>query len=137
MKGSVEDRLEIRELVERYASSAIQTDVEKWSQVWAEDGSFQLSSMKEPVHGKETIVATFAKALEYVDYLSLMCFPAELEFDGDTARGSVFTHEVVHPKTGGSITVVGQFHDEYVRQSGRWLLQSRRYEALGKDIKSH
>lgn len=127
------DRLAIRELTERYAAYAMRIDPLGWGKCWAEDGAWQLSSMDEPVTGRDAIIAEFVKRMEYVGSLWLSGFPMDLIVDGEMAAGKTYTREEVLPKAGGRISVNGCFHDTYVRHSGQWLFKSRRYEVL--DIK--
>lgn len=124
------DRLAIRELTERYAACAMRIDPVGWGACWADDGAWQLSSMDQPVTGRDAIIAEFAKRMEYVGSLSLIGFPTDLVVDRDAAAGKTYTREEVLPKTGGRITVNGCFHDIYVRRDGEWLFKSRRYELL-------
>lgn len=134
--GSLEDRLALRELSESYAARAMRIDIDGWGELWAEDGRWQLSSMPEPVIGKAEVISTFREKMDYVDYVSIMSFPADVEIDGDRAKGKAYCREWVYPKAGGKIAVVGCFHDEYVKQEGRWLFLSRRYEVIGKEVEA-
>jgi ketosteroid isomerase-like protein len=133
VQGSVEDRLALRELIEAYAAATTRFDVDAWGQCWAEDSAWQLSSMTEPVRGKDVILATFRERTEYAACISLLGFPAEIVVEGDRAKGKTYTRELVYPKAGGRIEVVGCFHDEYVRQNGRWYFAVRIYEAIRKE----
>ncbi len=133
-KGTIEERLEIRELVETFAVGTMHVDLEKWGGTWAEDGLWKLPSMEEPAVGKDNIVKAFAEKLAYVEYMSMISFPHELDFEGDTATGQCYCRELIYPKAGGKLVVVGYFNDKYVKQDGRWLFASRIYEVLGKEM---
>lgn len=129
--GPIEDRLAIRELVESFAAGAMRIDAEKWGKNWAENASWKLVSMPEPVVGKANIIEYFVKVMAYVDYMSMISFPDELTINGDTAEGKCYCRELIFTKSGDEKIVVGCYHDHYVKQQGRWLFQSRRYEILG------
>ena len=130
-KGSVEDRLEIRELVESFAVGAMRIDTETWGSTWAEDGAWKLPSLEEAVRGKDNIIATFREKMAYVDTMSMISFPHALEFDGDSARGQCYCRELIFTKEGGQKILIGCFEDEYVKRDGRWLFLSRTYEIMG------
>lgn len=132
-RGPIEDRLAIRELIEAFAAGAMRFDPDYWGQTWADDGVWKLVSMPEPVHGKENIVAAFVRVMSYAEALSMISFPADLVVEGDRAQGKAYCRELIFPKAGGRIAVVGCYHDQYVRRDGRWLFQSRFYEILRKE----
>lgn len=130
-QGSVEDRLAIRELVETFAIATSRIDAELWGSTWAEDGSWKLPSMEEAVTGRAQIVAAFRQKLDYVALIAMSSVPTALVVEGARARGQAQCQELIFPKAGGRVTVVGCFDDEYVKRDGRWLFLSRRYEVLG------
>lgn len=133
-KGPIEDRLEIRELIETFAVAAMHVDVDLWGTTWAEEGSWKLPSMETAAKGKDTMLAAFREKMSYVDYMSMISFPHELVIDGDKATGKAYCRELIYPKAGGHVVVVGYFDDEYVKRDGRWLFLSRVYNVMGKDI---
>ena len=128
---TVEDRLEIRELLETFAVGAMHIDADIWGSTWAENGSWKLPSMSEPAVGKANLVATFREKMAYVDYMSMISFPADLVIDGDKAKGKAYCRELIYTKTGEQKVVVGYFNDEYVKQDGRWYFLSREYQVMG------
>ena len=131
--GPAEDRLAIRELVEAFAAGAMRIDPDAWGETWAEEGSWMLPSMAEPVKGKANVVAAFREKMAYVKYMSMISFPAELVIEGERARGKAYCRELIYPKEGGQRVVIGCFDDEYVKRNGRWYFLSRVYEVLGAD----
>jgi hypothetical protein len=129
--GPVEDRLAIRELIETFAVGAMHVDADIWGSTWAEEGSWKLPSMTEPAKGKSNVLAAFKEKMEYVKFMSMISFPADLVIDGDRALGKAYCQELIFPKSGGQKTVVGRFEDEYEKRNGRWYFLSRVYEVLG------
>lgn len=132
--GSVEDRLEIRELIETFAVGAMHVDTDLWGGTWAEEGVWSLPSMQQPVQGKDNVIAAFKEKMAYVDYMSMICFPSGLKFDGDKANGKAYCRELIYPKAGGRVIVVGYFDDEYIKRDGRWQFTSRVYNVMGKEL---
>ncbi len=131
-KGSIEDRLAIRELVEEFAAAVMRIDADAWGETWAEEGVWGLPSMETPAAGKDTVVAAFREKLAYVDFMSMISFPAKLVIEGDHATGKCYCRELIYPKGGGQVVVVGCFDDTYVKRDGRWLFAKRIYEVIGK-----
>ncbi len=133
-KGSVEDRLEIRELMEQFAHGAMLLDGDYWGETWAEEGSWKLPSMETAAVGKDVVKAAFKEKMAYVDYISMISVPADIEVDGDRATARCFCRELIYPKAGGKVTVVGYFNDVLVKRDGRWLFTSRVYNVIGKEM---
>lgn len=129
--GPIEDRLEIRELIESFAVGAMRVDADVWGGTWAEEGTWKLASMPEPVTGRDNIVASFVKVMAYVDFMSMISFPAELQIDGDNAQGKAYCRELIYTKAGDQKIVVGCYHDTFVKREGRWYFLSRFYEVMG------
>ncbi len=132
--GTIEDRLAIRELIETFANQAMRTDPDTWGATWADsdDCSWKLVSFPKPVVGKKAIVDKFAQVLDYVDFLSMISVPADIQIDGDRATGKAYCREWVVANNGAHKHLVGCYHDEYIKHSGRWLFLTRRYEILGQ-----
>lgn len=132
-KGSVEDRLAIRELIETFAVGVTTIDADLWGSTWAEEGSWKTPSMPEPVQGKTAVVAKFKEMMAYLQFMSMSAIPSptDLVFDGDTATGKAYCRELIFPKAGGQRIVIGYFDDKYVKRDGQWLFASRVYTVIG------
>lgn len=130
-KGSVEDRLAIRELIERFSAAVIRIDAERFASTFAEDGVWILPSVPEGTRGRDKIREVFAEKLGYVEHISMIGFPDELAIDGDSATGKTMCRELIYTKDGDQKLLIGCFHDEYVKVDGEWLFQSRDYEVIG------
>lgn len=130
-KGSIEDRLEIRELIETFAVGVTTIDTEKWGSTWAEEAAWKTPSMPEVVKGRDNVVAKFSEMLAYVKFMSMSAVPSDLVIEGDKATGKAFCRELIFPKTGGQKIVIGYFDDQYVKRDGRWLFTSRLYTVIG------
>jgi hypothetical protein len=130
--GSLEDRLEIRELIEAFAAAAMRVDGDKFAATWAVEGSWKLPSMAEPTRGRDNITAAFIKVMSYLDFMSMLSVPTELVIVGDEARGKAHCQELIFTKAGEHVVVVGCYDDQYVKREGRWVFLSRTYEVIGK-----
>ncbi|NND66038.1 MAG: nuclear transport factor 2 family protein [Halioglobus sp.] len=130
-KGSVEDRLAIRELIERFSAAVIRIDADRFASTFAQDGVWILPSVPDGTRGRDNIRAVFGEKLAYVEHIHMVGFPDELVFDGDRATGATYCRELIFTKDGEQKLLIGCFHDEYVKVDGEWLFQSRDYEVVG------
>lgn len=130
--GSLQDRLEIRELIEAFAAAAMRVDRDKFAATWAVDGTWRLPSMVEPARGRDDITAAFVKVMGYLDFMSMQSVPTDLVIEDDQARGKAHCQELIVTKAGEQRLVVGCYDDQYVKREGRWLFLSRAYEVIGK-----
>jgi len=130
-KGSIEERLAIRELIERFCAAVIRIDAERFAATFARDGVWILPSVPDGTHGRDNIRRVFAEKLAYVEHIHMLGTPDELVFDGDRASGKTYCRELMFTKSGDQKILIGCFHDEYVKEDGEWLFQSRNYEVIG------
>ncbi len=130
-KGSVEDRLAIRELIERFSAAVIRIDAERFAGTFAQDGVWTLPSVPDGTRGRDKIREVFSEKLGYVEHIHMVGFPDNLDFQGDRASGATYCRELIFPKDGEQKLLIGCFHDEYVKVDGEWLFQSRDYEVVG------
>ena len=126
--GAAEDQMAIRTLHESYADAVFRRDADQWGGNWAEDGLWHL--MGTDVKGRGAIVSLWVSAMAGFTFVAFFSQVGAIEIDGDRATGRVFTHEVLETSDGTISRPVGRYDDDYVRQGGRWLFQSRRYSLL-------
>ena len=130
-KGSIEDRLAIRELIEAFSAAVMRIDADVWAETWAEEGVWTLPSMPDGAHGRDSIREAFKEKLAAVETISMIAFPADLTIEGDRATGKAYCRELIFTKGGDQKILIGCFHDEYVRCDGEWLFLARNYEVIG------
>lgn len=129
--GSIQDRLEIRELIEAFAVRVTLHDPELWSQVWAPDGTWVLPSEPQGVNGRDNIREAFKQKMAAVENIHMTCTPADMHIVGDKATGKTFCRETIYIKGGMKKVLIACFHDEYVKIEGQWLFQRRDYKVFG------
>ncbi len=132
-KGSIEDRLAIRELIETFAVGVTTIDSTLWGDTWSDTGVWKTPSMPEAVVGKTNIIAKFEEMLAYVKFMSMSAVPSGLVFHGDEATGKSFCRELIFPKNSAPKIVIGYFEDVFAKVEGRWLFQSRMYHVIGAE----
>ena len=129
--GPIEDQLAIRSMHEGYADAVFRGDADQWGSNWADDGRWHL--MGTVVEGRNAIVSLWNGAMGGFSFVAFFSQVGEIEIDGDTAKGRVFTHEVLEDANGTIRRLVGRYDDSYVKRDGRWYYQERVYTML-KDI---
>lgn len=119
----------LRQLVSRYCDAVVRADSTTFGQLWAADGVWQLT---KPVEGRDAIVATFDKLLGAYAWMVPSAPNAVFEVDeaAGVATGRVTTIEQFQRKKGGAGTLVGVYHDQYVRRDGGWQFAERRMEII-------
>jgi uncharacterized protein (TIGR02246 family) len=119
----------LRQLIARYCDAVLRRDGAGFGQVWATDGVWQLG---KPIEGRETIVAAFDKLMKGYAWLVQSAPNAVFEVDeaNGTASGRVAIVEQFKKVRGGPGSLVGVYHDRYVRRQGVWQFAERRIEVI-------
>ena len=128
----VEDRLEIQELVARYAFYCDTRQYDKIDPLFAADGVFDESILGIPVaRGRAAIRELFEQSGAAVTYLiHLNCNHQISEFDGHRAVGTAHLHAEGVLNGANAFRILGYYADEYAKAAGRWLLRHRQLVAI-------
>lgn len=131
-KGTVEDRLAIRELLEQYADGVNQRSAEIWGATWTEDSEWNLPVVPgmEEVKGRQKIVDGWLESMKLFPFVHMVATPGELRFDGDTCYARTYTAEVAVMQDGTEIRPRGQYDDVIVKENGEWLFKKRSFQVL-------
>ena len=122
------DRIELRELVERYAMGADARDRDGFGAVFTPDGRLVIAANGVTFEGRAAIVAT----LDYLDehYPRSMHFVGNHQVDvaGDRASGVTYClahHYYVSDGVERDTKMVIRYLDEYQRTGDGWCIASR------------
>jgi hypothetical protein len=138
---AVADRLELAELLHRYAWAIDSGDFGLLAQVFTEDAEADFSSVGEYIEGaattrgRDAIIAWLRAALEpFPEVLHFMSNQLA-EVEGDRARTLTYMH-VLHMPMGGI------YHGEAVRTRDGWRLrrlrlEERSFEAAAERLRGH
>ena len=127
-EGPLEDRLAIRELIDRYSDAVSRFDLEVWDDLWTDDGEWQL--MGNHLRGKEAIAGFWGAVLNSLDSVIFQAQPVAVAIDGDQASGRVLVMETLKPKDGERRAIHGHYDDTYVKEAGVWRFRMRRHRVL-------
>ena len=122
----IADRLEIRELTARYAYYVDTFQTDKIMTLWADDAIFDESRVGTGLHvGAAGIRAFFEGLKKTVTHQAHLTSNHLIEeLTETTAKGIVFS--LVEAVTiAGNMRATVYYADDYVKQNGRWVFQSR------------
>jgi 3-phenylpropionate/cinnamic acid dioxygenase small subunit len=128
--SDVQDKLDIADVLYRFAAGLDEKDAELFASVWAEDavhdfsrGAAALGLEFAPVHGRDAIVSTFMPALEpHTTTHSIGNIRVTL--DGDTAKAVTLT-DAIHltkPDHAHRIFAKNRYEVDLRRDAGGWVI---------------
>lgn len=127
MNIPAEDCLAIQELLQRYALDVDTSQLDRLMALFIEDLMFDETRIGGAVaHGEAELSQTYRSAFEQFHMAHHGSSGIVDEFGGDRARGCYTYQAVVRVKaTGAPWQIEACYQDEYRKQDGRWLFQSR------------
>jgi ketosteroid isomerase-like protein len=133
--GPLEDRLEIRELLDSYADASIRHDIDHIADCWCDDSlwCFELGVFQ----GKNEIrKALFGLKDQYgglhrADIRFYTSTLGSIHIDKDIAFGRSYA-TIFSAVSGTSISseIFGVYDDKYIKLDGKWLFKSRNFKTL-------
>lgn len=119
----------LRQLVSQYCDAVVRRDAAEFGELWTTDAVWNLG---KPIEGRDAIVATFEKATKGFAWLVQTAPNAVFEVDEATGTGTgrVTITEQFRTKKGDDGSLVGVYHDRYVRHQGSWRFTERRIEVI-------
>lgn len=126
--GPNDDQIAIRALNDSYCDAVFRRDAVDWGANWAEDARWNL--MGQQVDGRAAIVAMWEGAMQNFKFVAFFAQMGALAIDGEEARGTVYTHEILENADGSISRPVGRYDDRYRRIDGNWKFQERSYNFL-------
>ncbi len=137
--GPIEDRIQIRELMDTHAHGVMTRDAELWGSIWAEDASWSLRDYPDlgDFVGRDAIVSAWAESMKSYGLenctkpMIYFMQPGAIEVDGDRARAVAYTIEIYdQPGTGKRIHGTGRYDDTLEKRNGKWLFTRREYQIM-------
>lgn len=133
--GSVEDRLAIRELLERYADAVCCRDADAWAATWAEDGVWEMPDYPQfgTTTGRKAIVDMWKAAMANYPGIIFVATPGVIDIDGDQATVRSYTSEVYDDPAGKTHRDRGRYQDIVVKRGGQWLFLRRSFRNIHRE----
>jgi AcrR family transcriptional regulator len=120
----------LRQLVARYCDGVIRADEATWASTWAENSVWSLGD--KPVTGKTNIVALWRDRIR--GFVWTVQSSPQMVFDVDERRGvgtGRVTVQEQFKRTNGKVgSLLGTYHDVYVRDGRDWLFSERRLDII-------
>lgn len=129
-------RLEIADLVHRYALAVRRGDAAAAGALFVDDGVFEVSEAGVLAPQDARVLARSEGRAAIVAYVgrstaSGRTYPALhnllIEVNGDTARASSLMFATSYP---AGHEIMGEYDDRFIRVGGRWQFAERRYTIL-------
>ena len=119
------DKIEITELLTRYASSVDTRDWERLKSVFTPEAELDYSSVQGPVASRDEVVAWLGSGLDTVPWTQHLISNVEIELDGDRAKvRAMFYNPMLLPGMSDCSFCGGYYNHELVRTPEGW--KSRR-----------
>jgi AcrR family transcriptional regulator len=121
--------LALRQLLARFCDATNRFDSEAFGLLWTNDANWD-DGRSKPVAGRAHITTAFAKAAKSLEWSVHVEPLAVFEVDEAVGEGSgrVTIQERVQRSDGTTISVLGTYHDRYVRGRAGWQFAERRLE---------
>jgi uncharacterized protein (TIGR02246 family) len=126
--GPAEDRQAIRERVDAYSDAVFRHDAEAWIDCWAREAVWRLPGLE--VAGRDKIKATWVGAMGAYALAGFFANPGSIVVEGDKAKATNYTQEILILAAGGVRKVIGSYADNLVKEDGVWRFASRSYTVL-------
>ncbi len=127
--GPMEDRLQIRELMDTYADAVCRADATAYAGCWADEGaiwSIPWYPAIGTIEGKENILATWTEAMKTFAGDNFVMVPGSIHVDGTSARVTAYTSEAYD--IGETVfRDRGYYEDTCIKVEGRWYFKERTF----------
>src|SRR5215218_4469279 len=134
---ALQDRIEITDVLYRYASTIDRFDSEGLRSVLADDVWAQYGNA-EPVSGGDAVASWIGEATANVIWQHHLLSVYHVEVDGDRARALVYhtSHQVFEDDPDTAKLLVGRYHDELRREHDGWRISRLVLEILWGEQKA-
>ena len=118
---SVADKIEIHELLARYARGVDTHDWELWKSVFTEDAVIDYSLSGAAKGSRDEVAAFLAESFATIPWATHHITNFEVELDGDTAKvRAVFYNPMQLPGVDGESATGGYYEHDVVRTPDGW-----------------
>lgn len=124
----LEDRQELSDLIARYGPAVDDRDGAAIAELFAEDSVFD--TVAGVMRGRDQVVAYYLERLSQFGVSFHYPHTQTVEFDGDDRAHGLVTAHAEMASGNEAFWVALRYHDEYVREDGRWRFAVRRVQQL-------
>lgn len=120
-------RLEIEELVHRYADAVVRRDVDQWASCWAHDATWTLPGGRT-AEGRDAIVEVWRAAMARFAAVVQIVHNGTVRLDGERGEGRWYISESFRRAHGGPGILLAAYDDVYVHVDRAWRFANRRLD---------
>ena len=133
----IQDRIEITDVLYRYASTIDKFDLEGLRGTLADDLIARYGNA-EPVIGGDAVAAWIAEAIAPVIWQHHLLSVYHVEVDGEDAQALVYhtSHQVFEDEPESAKVLVGRYHNELRREADGWKISKLVLELLWGEAKA-
>lgn len=133
---AIQDRIEITDVLYRYASTIDKFDLEGLRSTLADDLWAQYGNA-DPVIGGEAVAAWIAEAIAPVIWQHHLLSVYHVEVDDDEAKALVYhtSHQLFEEEPDSAKLLVGRYHNELRREPDGWKISRLVLELLWGEAK--
>lgn len=128
----MQDEMDIRNLVARYADAVCRRDRDAWAATWATDALWQLPSAPA-VRGRDAIVEMWVNAMSNFPFVAQLVYNGTVEVSGQSASGRFYITEHLKFADGNGMFNIGVYQDRFVKNTDGWQFAERHYSVLYND----
>jgi ketosteroid isomerase-like protein len=134
---ALQDRMDITDVLYRYASTIDRFDLEGLRSVLAEDLWARYGNA-EPIEGGDAVAAWIAEATANVVWQHHLLSVYHVELDGDRASALVYhtSHQVFDDDPDSAKLLAGRYHNELRRERDGWRISRLVLEILWGEEKA-
>jgi ketosteroid isomerase-like protein len=125
---AIADRVEIEALRGEFTDAVMMRDYDRLAMLFTHDGAWRMPDIPADLVGQEQIRAWGQRVPDLVDFLVQNTHPGTIQFDGDTASGRAYIHEIGRGRDGRQGINYAIYHDRYQRTGDGWRFSERVYE---------
>jgi uncharacterized protein (TIGR02246 family) len=119
--AAVADKIEIQELLARYARGVDTKDWELWKTVFTPDAHLDYSSAGIPAASRDEIAAVFEQAMATIPMTQHYISNIEIDLNGDKAKVRAMFYNPMHlPGMAEQSYCGGYYHHDMVRTPAGW-----------------
>jgi len=134
--ADIEDRLAIRDLIDRWSDAVNEHDWEQFASCFTEDGVWDVGA---PFHlrfeGNKSIVEDVSALIKAQYIVVQMPHCPVIKVNGDTATSRVTMHEFMRGPDNSGMQMWGTYYDDLVRTDVGWRFKLRVYRTAYYDDK--
>lgn len=128
-RGSLADRLAIRERIETYNDAVFRRDADDWAECWALDATWVVGD--NHAEGRTAIRDLWVRLMAGLEAAGMYVAHGAVAVDGDAAESRSYMLEVLKGVDGNERLVSGRYDDRLRRDAdGEWRFVSRSYAVL-------